>query len=276
MAVFVRGKRMGHFTCNFISYSLNRSVTVNVILPTLTCPEIFAGGKSHEVKKKYPVLYLLHGGINDYSSWERYTSIERYAEERRIAVVTFSSENKCYMDIDASGKENPIFGHDHLYTFASEELPDFVTSIFPISKDPEHTYIAGLSMGGMGTLTCAMNHPDRYRAIGVLSATACDGSIGGEAISSDTRYNTEALMRRHAEAGTKLPALYTAMGGNDWGMEGYRKWLSKMEELKIPYTVDIVPGYGHEWAFWDMEIQKFLDWLPRTDEYYLDSPIRDL
>lgn len=42
---------MGHFTCNFISYSLNRSVTVNVILPTLTCPEIFAGGKSHEVKE---------------------------------------------------------------------------------------------------------------------------------------------------------------------------------------------------------------------------------
>ena len=84
---------MGHFTCNFISYSLNRSVTVNVILPTLTCPEIFAGEKSHEVKEKYPVLYLLHGGINDYSSWERYTSIERYAEERRIAVVTFSSEN---------------------------------------------------------------------------------------------------------------------------------------------------------------------------------------
>ena len=31
----------------------------------------------HTPKAKYPVLYLLHGGNNDYSTWLRYTSIEK-------------------------------------------------------------------------------------------------------------------------------------------------------------------------------------------------------
>lgn len=267
---------MGHFTCNFISYSLNRSVTINVILPTLTCPEALQPVRSHVVKEKYPVLYLLHGGINDYSTWERYTSIERYAEERRIAVVTMSSENKCYMNINAGGKENPLFGHDHLYTFLSEELPEFVTSIFPVTTDPEHTYMAGLSMGGMGTLTCALNHPERYKAIGVFSAAAFDGSLGGEVLSEDKTYNQIQMLKDLAANGVKLPEIYTAMGEDDWGFEGLKAWLKLMDELGFAYTLDTIPGYGHEWAFWDIEIEKFLDWIPRTDYYYLDNPKRPL
>lgn len=85
---------MAHFTCNFISYVFNRAVDVDVIIPGVTSTEAGEPGVTHKPRWKYPVLYLLHGYCNDYSTWERYTSIERYAEERRIAVVTFSAENR--------------------------------------------------------------------------------------------------------------------------------------------------------------------------------------
>lgn len=264
---------MAHFTVNFLSYTLNRAVNINVILPTMCGPEVAVKPHTHRVETTYPVLYLLHGGINDYSTWERYTSIERYAEERQIAVVTFSSENKCYRDIDAGGKEDFLFGRDHLYTFGAEELPDFVTSIFPISKDPQHTYIAGLSMGGMGTLNFALRHPERYRAIGVLSASAGMGTtIGG--LSYDENYDNVLLLRKRAEEGVPLPAIYTAIGGEDFGLENFKNYLKLMDDLNISYTAEIVPGYDHEWAFWDMEIVKFLDWLPRTDRYHQENPKR--
>ena len=278
---------MAHFSINFLSYELNRAVDINVILPTMCGPEVAVKPHTHAVPAPYPVLYLLHGGINDYSTWERYTSIERYAEERRIAVVTFSSENKCYRDIDSAGYEDFIFGRDHIYTFATEELPDFVTSIFPISKKPEDTYVAGLSMGGMGTLSFALNHPERYHAIGVLSAMTMGGSLkftpydentsfdpDAKGYMYDEKYDTRLLLKKRAEEGVKLPAIYTAMGDKDFGIERYREFLKEMDSLGIPYTYEIVPGYDHEWAFWDMEIQKFLDWLPRTDYYYLDNPKR--
>ena len=127
---------MAHFTCNFISYVLNRAVDVDVIIPGVTSTEAGEPGVTHKPRWKYPVLYLLHGYCNDYSTWERYTSIERYAEERRIAVVTFSAENNMYMKLQDVKKENPIEGlmEPDYEKFLMEELPDFVTSMFPISE----------------------------------------------------------------------------------------------------------------------------------------------
>lgn len=121
---------MAHFTCNFISYVLNRAVDVDVIIPGVTSTEAGEPGVTHKPRWKYPVLYLLHGYCNDYSTWERYTSIERYAEERRIAVVTFSAENNMYMKLQDVKKENPIEGlmEPDYEKFLMEELPDFVAS----------------------------------------------------------------------------------------------------------------------------------------------------
>ena len=121
---------MAHFTCNFISYVLNRAVDVDVIIPGVTSTEAGEPGVTHKPRWKYPVLYLLHGYCNDYSTWERYTSIDRYAEERRIAVVTFSAENNMYMKLQDVKKENPIEGlmEPDYEKFLMEELPDFVTS----------------------------------------------------------------------------------------------------------------------------------------------------
>jgi len=32
-------------------------------------------------------------------------------------------------------------------------------------------------------------------------------------------------------------------------------------------TWDEVEGYAHEWRFWNLEVERFLDWLPREDTY---------
>ena len=38
-------------------------------------------------KNGFPTLYLLHGMTDDCTLWQRRTSIERYAGEKRLAVV---------------------------------------------------------------------------------------------------------------------------------------------------------------------------------------------
>ena len=87
--------------------------------------------------------------------------MELYAEERNIAVVMPSGENKFYVD----------WPSNKFFAFISEELPDFVTGLFPVSKRPEDTYIAGLSMGGFGTAVHALNFPERFYAFGPISAS---------------------------------------------------------------------------------------------------------
>ena len=47
-------------------------------------------------------------------------------------------------------------------TFFTEELPMFITSVFPVSKKREDTYIAGFSMGGYGAWYLALSAPHLY------------------------------------------------------------------------------------------------------------------
>ena len=91
---------MALFHVGFISYTLRREVDINVVIPTCTIPEAMGmnGAPTHKHKAPFPVLYLLHGFGNNYSVWGRYTNVERYSEERQIAVVMISGENKWYMN----------------------------------------------------------------------------------------------------------------------------------------------------------------------------------
>lgn len=267
---------MAHITCNFLSYVFNRAVTIDVILPTLAGPDIDWKGdvrnNSHQVREPYPLLYLLHGGINDYSTWERYTSIERYAEERQIAVVTFSAENKHYMNRSPK-HEDPdklLMDRDNFYDFVSIELPDFLTAMFPVTREPQHTYMAGLSMGGAGTLLHAFTRPECFRAVGVFSAAPHFDETDSVPAAWEAKDMLGELMR----SGSPLPAIYISCGTEDFKFDEWQKSVARMESMGIILTKNIVEGYGHEWALWDMEIRKFLDWLPRDDGYARERRIR--
>ena len=38
-------------------------------------------------------------------------------------------------------------------------MPAFCSRLFKLNDDPQHTYIAGLSMGGYGALKAALTYP---------------------------------------------------------------------------------------------------------------------
>ena len=161
---------MALFHVGFISYTLQREVDMNVIIPTPTIPESMGlGGKTptHVHKAPFPVLYLLHGFGNNYSVWGRDTNVERYAEERQIAVVMISGENKGYQNQE--GGSGRFSSGDRHFDFLSKEVPEFVKANFPVSGRPEDTYIAGLSMGSMGSLVHSLTNPEMYRAVGSFS-----------------------------------------------------------------------------------------------------------
>ena len=92
---------MAKFVCNVISYTLGRTVDITVVIPTPTFPDslgMTGVTPNHTPSAPYPVLYLLHGGGNNHATWTGYANVEFYAEERNIAVVMPSGENKFYVD----------------------------------------------------------------------------------------------------------------------------------------------------------------------------------
>lgn len=260
---------MAKFTCNFISYTLKRTVDITVVIPSVTIPESMGmtlpeGQKPrHQKKDKYPVLYLLHGMGNNHTQWTGYTNVELFAEEKNIAVVMMSAENKSYVN---------IYG-DNFFDFVSEELPDFVKGMFPISDRPEDTFIAGLSMGGFGTLVHGFSHPERFAAMGAFSAAvqlnpySLAGGAGTEALEPNPDYDPMTLLKKDVAEGKKLPKLYIACGENDFLFEANKAFVEEIKGLGLPVETDFVPGYTHEWRFWNLEVEKFLNWIPRSDAF---------
>jgi putative tributyrin esterase len=263
---------MAKFTCNVISYTLKRTVDITVVIPSPTIPESMGmgieGKPSHTPKEKYPVVYLFHGMGNNHATWTGYTNVEMYAEERNIAIVNISCENKSYINGET----------DSFFDFITDELPDFVCGMFPISSKPEDTYIAGLSMGGYGTLVHALSHPERFAAFGALSAATKQKNFKrtftidnmGKSDPTDVLnpdYDPETLANRIAESGKKFPKVYMACGGKDFIYQSNVDFRDKLIALGADVTWDEIAEYGHEWRFWDIEIEKFLDWIPRTDYY---------
>lgn len=253
---------MAQLFCNFFSYSLGYGVDIMLVIPSVSPCDMEEGNLSHKIGAAYPVLYLLHGHGNDYLCWSRFTSMERYAEERRIAVVTCSVGNKAYM--------NAAYGENY-YDFIEKELPEFVCANFPVSSKREDTYIAGLSMGGYGALAHGLGHPHSYCAVGAFSPGIIEWNseqviqkIGHEVPETlDLYRRTEEMLLQKKT----LPSIFLCIGKQDFLYGPVTEFHQFLLEKGIEHKYDDIEGFEHEWAFWDRELPLFLDWIPRTDDY---------
>lgn len=250
---------MSQIHCNFYSYSLGYPVDIEVVLPSFT-PCNMHLPHTHHLPGKFPVIYLLHGYGNDYQAWLRYTSAERFAEEHRIAVVTFSCHNKAYLNAD--------FG-ENFYDFLNRELPEFVENYFPVSGEAKDRFIAGLSMGGYGALLHGLKNPQRYRAIGAFSPGIPEPGapvVPGRIPRKDLYPVAEKALEDHSA----LPDLFLCIGDQDFLYDRvtlfHRTFGHRWNRSR--YRFDDLPGYEHEFAIWDLEFQAFLEWIKRDDVYY--------
>lgn len=239
-----------------------RAVDITVVVPTPTIPSSMQAAQSgkpehHTPEYPYPVLYLLHGFGNNHATWAGYARVELFAEEHQIAVVMLSAENKAYI--------NQPNGGDKHYDFLSKELPDFVGGMFPISKRPEDTFIAGLSMGGYGTLVHGLSQPERFAAICPLSGAVSMRREPDEPVNVDT--DPTALAERIAKNGGKFPKFYIACGKKDFLYDANVRFRDRLISLGADVTWHETEEHGHEWRFWDLELENLLKWLPRTDHY---------
>jgi len=248
---------------DFSSEALAVGTSMTVLLPERASTQI--GLVGHDTEAPPPVLYLLHGLTDDDTAWTRYTSIERYAAARGLAVVMPQVHRSFYAD-EAHGSR--------FFTFLSEELPAVVSSFFRVSTRREDTFVAGLSMGGYGALKWALREPTRFAAAASLSGAL---DVAGMQQHDDRPHIVELLGRVFGRplAGTDddllhlvaaagdgaLPRLLLRCGTEDPLLAANERFVAACREHNVDLDADFGPG-AHEWGYWDTQIQAVLDWLP--------------
>lgn len=262
---------MAFLQMNLMSQSLMRTVNVNVILPADKLP---LPGMSQTDVRPYKTLYLLHGIFGSQTDWINGTNIQRWAEEKDLAVVMPAGENGFYVDREAA---HTLYGQ-----FVGEELVSLTRKMFPLSTKREDTFIAGLSMGGYGAIRNGLKYHSTYGYIAALSAAMVISDIENrtndtpnfisrrdfaESIFGDlskvknSDMNPEWLVRKLCERGVTLPKIYLACGTEDGLLDGNRKMRDYLRAADAEVTYEEGPG-GHEWDFWNRYIKKVIDWLP--------------
>jgi S-formylglutathione hydrolase FrmB len=138
---------------------LNRDVNYTIYLP-----------EGYETNQRnYPVTYLLHGYGDADDGWVQFGEINRLADvaikDGKIApmiIVTPDGFKSFYM--------NAADGSMNYEDFFIKELIPHIEKTFKVKTDKRFRGIAGLSMGGYGSLLYALKYPNMFSAAAPLSA----------------------------------------------------------------------------------------------------------
>lgn len=246
---------MAFLECHVFSKSLFMATSFSACLPNdvMERPE-----------QGFPVVYLLHGYSDDHTIWARRTCVDRYAEERGIAVIMPEVQHSFYADMKYGMK---------YFEFVSEELPKLCRGMFGLSPRREDTFVAGLSMGGYGALKCGLSRPDVFSACVGLSASADIVTllekrepqnkefvgIFGDKLEITEKDDLFALAKS-AEQLPKdsRPRVMTCCGTEDFLYDDNKKFKEFMEKSDLSYRY--MEGTGvHDWVFWEKMIRPTLD-----------------
>ena len=243
---------MAFITVNFRPAALNHDTAINMILP------------ENAPIEDIPTLYLLHGMHGDHTGWCRKTNIERYANERKIAVIMPDGENGFYTDMK--------YGKKH-FTYVADELVNYTRRIFRLSLRREKTFICGLSMGGYGALQIALRRPGQYAACASLSGCVdiverlkvCKWTNEAAAIWGDEfRTCTAGTVSDNKHliatfpADAPKPRIYACCGTEDALCADNRAFAEFMADKPFDFTYEEGPGI-HNWVFWDGWVTRAID-----------------
>jgi S-formylglutathione hydrolase FrmB len=266
----------------FTTPALNGTTGVRVLTPK--------GYKPHG-KKRYPVLYLLHGSIDDFKSWTDKGDAEHLTAKLPLIVVMPNAGNGgFYSDWYNNGAGGPPAWE----TYHVGQLIPWVDRHYRTIAARRGRATAGLSMGGFGAMTYPARHPGMFVAAASFSGAVNTNEYepAGEPDESSfdaaqpysiwgPRQTEEVRWRAHNpwDLAANLRGLNLTIrtgngqpggpyGGGD-PVEAYVHQASvdlheRLGQLGIKHVwQDYGPG-GHAWPYWQRDLKLTLPTLMAT------------
>jgi enterochelin esterase-like enzyme len=229
----VTGNVMVQANQTLASSAMGQTMKFNLILPA---------GYNTDTDKTYPVMYLLHGMGDDNTSWIAKGSADRWVQQ---AIKNGITPELIVVMPDAQ----VTFYIGNYEQYFHQELMPFIESHYRTANARDKRFIAGLSMGGYGTLYHALKYPGKFAMAFSMSPVDLNGDI--------TR-----LIAQHA--GGDVPAFTIDAGQGDFVVNDDPEKIHRaMEAKSIPHEWIYRAG-GHDWTFWQVSLQTALEQIGAT------------
>lgn len=216
-------------------------------------------GYDADTDKKYPVLYLQHGGGEDERGW---------VEQGRT---------DCIMDnLIAAGKAKPMlvviangnvpspgmrrgYSREGMVGIGNEMIHNivpFIENHYRALTNAENRALAGLSMGGGQAFYVGLQNTETFASIGVFSS----GLFGGVGFMANRQFDAEAqipgLLTKAKSFNERLKMFYISVGEQDPRIGNTKKAVADLREHGLDVEFTPFPG-AHEWQVWRKSLHDF-------------------
>jgi enterochelin esterase-like enzyme len=234
-------------------------------------------------QRSYPVLYLLHGGGDDQTGWVQFGEVQNITD-KAIAEGTATPMIIVMPDANTGkrGYSNNATGTWRYEDFFFQEFMPFIEKTYRIKADKHYRAVAGLSMGGDGSFTYALHHPELFSSACPLSAgtgpltledaktrlTKETPGISDQDITAYyNRQSVLALVNNMPDTLKKAVRWYIDVGDDDFLYEGNSLVHIAMRKKEIPHEFRTRDG-AHNWTYWRAALPVVLEFVSQAFHQY--------
>jgi enterochelin esterase-like enzyme len=214
-------------------------------------------GYNEDTNKRYPVLYLQHGGGENETGWSAQGKAglimdNLIAEGKAVPFIIVMDNGTWRMPQRPANGERPAQWPPEGWAdgFKNTLLKDIIPMIdasYRTIADQQNRAMAGLSMGGMQTRAITLASPDIFSHVGMFSG----GSISLEDV------------EKAAEFKEKIKLVFISYGSRE--LENPRRGNSgdpkentaKLKEAGMNTHFYVSPQTAHEWQSWRRSLYQF-------------------
>ena len=254
---------------------LNKDVKYTIYLPA----------DYEKSERNYPVVYLLHGYTDDDTGWLQFGEINRLVD-KAVSDGTIPPMIIVMPDGGVGFYMNSYDGKEKYEDFFVKEFMPKIEKDYRIKAQKRFRGIAGLSMGGFGSLNYALKYPELFAAVAPLSAAVWDdnaivttpdenwsrtlGQLFGKDLKGTARltpswYDNSALKMVETKSADDLKKVryWIDCGDDDFLTKGNCLLHVALTEKKIPHEFRMREG-GHTWDYWRTGIIPALEFIGKS------------
>jgi enterochelin esterase-like enzyme len=222
-------------------------------------------GYEKDATKRYPVLYLQHGGGEDETGWPGQgrtnlimDNLIAAGKAKPFIIVMDNGTWRWPKNTPRpkpgerpAGPWPPKGWADGFMNTLLQDIIPMIDANYRTIADQEHRAMAGLSMGGMQTRAITLANPDIFSQVGIFSG----GSISVEDLNNSPGFKEKNKLVFVSYGSRELENRRMGFGGDP------KANIEALKEAGINAHFYVSPNTAHEWQSWRRSLHEFAQLL---------------